>query len=111
MTRQEPLGASELTEQAIEELETRGWCQGRLENETGEVCYLGAYEFAMAQLGVSSWQLYREAWQASHKEFAELGGKGTGYDIPAWNDAPGRTKEEVLERMTLVAKRLRDKGL
>lgn len=59
----------------------RGWCQGRYSNEQGESCLVGV---------MSPYK--NEAWSAS-----KLLQKAIDMDsITAWNDAPGRTFDEVI---------------
>ena len=82
--------ALEVLEHMKENLFERGWCQGQLELETGEVCLSGAlatltnYEEYYALFALST------ALDSIHKAIG-------GASIPGWNDEPGRTFNEVIE--------------
>lgn len=83
-------------------LETHGWCQGAFANPDGQVCLDGAVYLATdaAVMNPSKWGInfldeatldrYIAVWKAleGDGEFHE----GTGW---AWNDAQGRTAEDV----------------
>lgn len=91
-------------EKAIEILEERGWNQGSRESSTGEVCLAEALLRAKG-LGIHIARTFAAQWNL-FKSY--LGGSSC---IPEWNDDPSRTKEEVIDKLTEVAKDLRDKGL
>lgn len=65
---------------AAEIIEKRGWCQGGIGMHGKRVCAFWAIEFA----GGATMAHIRKMNAA------------TGMSIAAWNDAPGRTKEEVI---------------
>jgi hypothetical protein len=73
-------------------IETNGWCQGNLKNRQGNFCIVGAH----LEL---SWR--RRA--VSNQAFAALK-RRLGDNISLWNDAPGRTKEEVIELIRRAAR-------
>lgn len=97
-------------ERAIELIEEKGWIRGDLETRRG-YCAIGAVRAAVK--GHSGTSLSRR-WEmiSIGNELALL----MGFKDPHWtevvnfNDARGRTKEEVLERLTLAAKKLRELG-
>ena len=61
-----------------------GWAQGCYRNTRGQVCALGAIEAATGRMGA-------EGEPAAAALTLAVGGR-----LAAWNDAPGRTVEEVL---------------
>jgi hypothetical protein len=68
----------------------QGWCQGRFEAK-GSFCMLGAIRYDHQ---TTKWR------RAARKRLARalgLGQEADGNHIPNWNDAPGRTKDEVLQ--------------
>lgn len=73
----------------------RGWCQGRFE-APGAVCMLGAIRWN------ATWTPEAEArlpttMAARNRLSDAIGMRETDRaHIPYWNDAPGRTKDEVL---------------
>ncbi len=76
---------------AIEIIEQRGWCQGRLTNPKGEVCITGAIQIATYQ----SLELQGHTLNLLHKNLGTI--------ISKWNDAPERTKGEVIAKLKEVA--------
>jgi len=96
---------SEFFETCAEEID-KGWCQnkaGYWASETGEVCMVGA--------------LIRVTVRADDSNYAQLDRRrdiiqqrlGVSW-IEAWNDTPGRTKEEVYDAFMGLAKKLRNEG-
>lgn len=76
---------------AAEVIAERGWCQGRYLDSSGAVCIEGSL---------------RRAAQPSHDHLFEAClavDRNVGRDIVAWNDAPGRTAEEVIAKLREVA--------
>ena len=59
----------------------RGWCQGRYQDEADNVCLAGAINAAAAKISIWTIPIYLLFDESS---------------LFVWNDAPGRTKEEVL---------------
>lgn len=73
----------------------RGWCQGRLRDGLGNVCAQGALLEASGRLDGFS-PLFMEAMRRLIR--------GVGHhDITAWNDFPGRRREEVSAAMRKAA--------
>jgi hypothetical protein len=75
---------------AADYIEKHGWCQNTYWDEQGRVCALGAIRRANA--------LTRDANDAAFKMLRFLDGS-----VHGWNDAPGRTKEEVVAVLRKVA--------
>lgn len=77
----------------------KGWCQGMLGNEAGEVCSKGALHGGVGNFIPTISKEYRATYDAAMayllKDLViEL---PDGYDpIVQWNDFPGRTQKEVL---------------
>lgn len=97
-----------IVEGAIKGLEDGGWCQNKNweRGPDGEICAM-CMGYAMVRadpaLGLSgSFYRAREAVRSC------LPGSYGG--ISQWNDAPERTKEEVLEMLRTAARRLRDQA-
>lgn len=81
--------AAELLEKAAAEIDQRGWCQGTLENKDGQVCTIGALVYAAC--GTLDCAFARsKAWWEARNLLAELHG-----NIPAYNNAPGRSIEDI----------------
>lgn len=66
------------------ELITRGWTQGAFAREDGSVCLLGAIDAAGGECEIAN---------AVYEVFDR---HGIPWTIGHWNDAPGRTFDEVL---------------
>lgn len=69
-------------------IETRGWCQGMYSDANQRICLTEG--------------LYRAGKQLNFEDYDELQkvvGSFVGLSFTGWNDAPGRTKEEVLEML------------
>jgi hypothetical protein len=82
---------------AADSIERLGWIQHALGTGSGPRCVLGAIHFAGAERG-SGW-LWTGTIDAVTKMHAALGRN----NLPVWNDAPGRTKDEVLALLRRVA--------
>lgn len=65
-----------------------GWCQKRFCDDQGRMCVAGA--LIRGRVGATDY-----VYMMSRGFFAKA--TYTFYDITRWNDAPGRTKEEVLK--------------
>lgn len=99
-------GGDALREAALV-LKTRGWIQGRDRNEDG-YCLVGA----LIQARVVHLDLFPEARQEvldAHSEaynrlYLELADADYNDSITGWNDAPERTKDEVVELLERVAR-------
>jgi hypothetical protein len=94
-------------ERADEILDEDGWCPDQARNIAGNVCTLVAIDMAMSErdatiMGVS----HRVAGLME----IPVGAESKRPSIAEWNDTPGRTREDVHERLMLAAKKLRDKG-
>ena len=68
---------------AWELLEQKGWCQGAMVDSTGRIC---AFQAVIQVYGYGS---------PEESRVSEL----LHGPITRWNDAPGRTKEEVIEAL------------
>jgi hypothetical protein len=68
-------------------IEKAGWCQRGLTDLHGRVCLLGAMMLAADSLGANQGEMAL-AWVELDREAGEA--------LPRWNDAPSRTKEQVI---------------
>jgi hypothetical protein len=93
---------------AADVLERDGWCQGRLHTR-GRHCTRGALNVVAGVVAASgaSEAEYLAAIERSDRAEAVLArslglGLGPGA-VPIWNDAPGRTPEEVVAALRAAA--------
>lgn len=73
-----------LLDRVADKLRTHGWCQGSLSDAGGRRCLLGAI-----------WSVDDDTCKAED-ELRSRAGLGDFDSLAGWNDAPGRTVEEVL---------------
>ena len=73
----------------------KGWCQRIDEDRQGNTCALGALRKS------NRWNL-RTVYPKARAKLEKTIGIGQG-EIPRWNDAPGRTAEEVATMMERAA--------
>ena len=123
--------AAEILEKAADGFESGryGWTQGmaRLRKSSQEVvayCSIGAmyYEAGLYKEGHGLPQRMLPAFNQAEAQLSEVVGADQQYitlrdsrimnmsSIPQWNDLPGRTKEEVIDKMKEAAKELRNKA-
>lgn len=91
--------SSEALHNAQKNLEEKGFHQGGLYGEDGEQCAMGALLFG------------QDVTLRTLKYLAEAAGLDDYRKIDDWNDAPGRTVEEVLAVMALAETRAREDEL
>lgn len=105
---------SQMFEDAVEHIRAHGWCQrSDVDLTTGAVCARGALALERLGEGLPQYDEARfVAVTARRKEVLELMGINpvVHRNLMAWNDAEGRTEEEVIDALTLAAKKLRDEG-
>lgn len=97
----------EVLEGTKKSLLERGWCQNRVQTPTGERCLLGHLSWWNGGLGsecYSEENIKHRYWLSGYdmgRDFLinnlKKGSRGDAMVLSNWNDAPGRTKEEVLE--------------
>jgi len=97
--------ASDYADALADVLEERGWTQHAYEAEDGAVCLRGAVEYAWAKLGELPGNyecLGLDRCLAEHL----VGGSPAFPTVEQaiWNDAPGRTVQQVLDRLRAIAK-------
>lgn len=90
---------SEVLRAAATRLETHGWCQGSLSKDDRR-CAKGA-------LNHVGWDGPYLTWLDACEEFLDDVGSRC---IADWNDAPGRTAEEVIAQLRRTAERLEGEG-
>lgn len=76
---------------AADYIEKHGWCQHSLQDPNGRVCIFGAIDLVTADPDVLGNAVVRLSRQVSY------------YPITAWNDAPERTKQEVVDTLRAAA--------
>lgn len=72
-------------------IEKYGWCQGHAQDDKGRVCVLGAMVYGAASY---------EDWQRAIDKIIR---QTNVLEIASWNDAPGRTMEEVVSMLRAAA--------
>ncbi|MGH3116525.1 MAG: DUF6197 family protein [Gaiellales bacterium] len=82
---------------AAEIVRERGFCQGPW-RVGGPLCAAGAVSQAAEELG-----FVRPEMEARLRQFADALGGSAHRDVHSWNDAPGRTAEEVAEALQRAA--------
>jgi hypothetical protein len=75
--------------EGAEYIRTNGWCQHALWKPTGEVCALGA----LTKVRAPSESYFRLQYLVDP----------TAHTIALWNNAPERTKEQVIEALETAA--------
>lgn len=88
----------ELRLKAAEVIETRGWCQGAHSNSRGQVCALGALAAVVGRDPYDDPLTDEEAAALRAMGFKSHYGPELE-PIWKWNDAPDRTKEEVIAKL------------
>lgn len=91
---------SEALGQAVEFIAERGWCQFRMNGRYGEACAIGALTMVCLPYD-------RYAYNFAVNLLADH----VMTNVAAWNDAPGRTADEVMMTMLAVAAKLDAGGL
>lgn len=88
---------------AAQRLRERGWCQHALCNvQTGANCALGAmYDFRpTGERKYKAFVSFNDGAGASHEKLTTF----LNEPISEWNNAPGRTAEEVINTLEKVAR-------
>lgn len=97
---------AEVLEKAHDELLVRGWSKGRGVDKEGRVCALVALGAALHPELSTDQILCRPFDNAT--EAAGIVLRDSVGCIPAWNDAPERTIDDVLDAFRHAAKRVRN---
>lgn len=80
-----------------DELITRGWTQRALMNDDGAVCLLGAMYCATNEHITTVDEMPRvDLLPGMYSVVKDAVRAAGGHSIPQWNNAPGRTFDEVL---------------
>lgn len=89
-------------DRAADEIERSGWCQLDERNAAGNVCLVGAFramgvgtDMTARAFGAMGFPVH---WNARHSVYV------WDSSVPTWNDAPGRTKAEVIDRLRRAAR-------
>jgi hypothetical protein len=81
-----------------------GWCQGTVENAFRQVCAMGAINRASYLRCSVSCGATTTAQRKLAKYLECFVSSDNANDIADWNDAPGRTKEEVMAALRGAAR-------
>jgi hypothetical protein len=98
-----PEQVADLLDDAAALTERDGWAQGWMHDPDGRWCQVGAIKGAAAARGMQwNWPLLQAAFNA----VADAIGVPT-VELTGWNDAEGRTEQQVLGMLRTTAKRQR----
>lgn len=78
---------------AAEYIRTHGWCKYQARADDGRVCTMGALYYVCP----------KNHHEDARDHLEKFLGKQASQGIPAWNDTPGRTKEEVIAALESAA--------
>jgi hypothetical protein len=111
---------SQMFEDALEHLLKHGWTQGAdIDRDSGRVCTQGAFglwDMRRSTLTAGASEVFhnQERFSTFHKrqaEIMELMGIAPHFgSVVAWNDWYDRTEQDVIDALTLGAKKLRELG-
>jgi hypothetical protein len=87
----------EIILKSIELIETYGWVQKAFGSKDVGFCIVGAVRAIRPSPSTVNRLGYTEAWTHLMYGFKDR-------DIATWNDAPGRTKEEVILKLKEIAR-------
>lgn len=94
----EPVTVADVLTRAADLLGEFGWTQQGVGSKAeGEMCMIGACVEAAKDLGRNGWSIALD----------NVGVGRTGESIGGWNDAPGRTKAEVVAKLREAAEAAR----
>ena len=93
---------ADLLDNAAKAIEENGWCQRTGRKKTGELCMLGAVDFASYAHGAT-----KHARGERHKAHTVLR-RHLNSQIAVWNDKKSRTREDVLKALRGAAAGLRE---
>lgn len=100
--------AADALDNAAKYIDEHGWCQGSLREAEGKVCALGSIMFS--RFDSMEWK-YTQYWkmQGILEKFLKLPESDSiKPPLAIWNDAQGRTQEEVVTALRECAESLRD---
>ena len=90
--------AAKLLRGAAKDLETFGWIQGAAGNEERGFCAIGGIYHAQKDTGAKF-----DDRLLAYQAVKAVTGQDSSANITRWNDAPGRTKQEVVSAMRKAA--------
>ena len=94
---------AEVLSKARDVLAERGWHQGGGEAKTGEVCTIRATYLAANRDKNLAWQV--------ESLIAESVSLASAFNVPAWNDDPSRTYEDVILALKQAEELAVERGL
>jgi hypothetical protein len=88
-------------------LRDRGWCQFQLEDANGRVCVNGAIAVAMDgdAMGkrIQYGSRFEKPWLEAQASLQQATGVSNAWNVPTWNNTPGRTQADVEEALEIAA--------
>ena len=105
------MNTADILERAATLIEERGWNQGWYVNGCGGLCTTGAMFAAVGMEPVlgqdSNWNTFNEIAFRSAQAAWDRFTAHVAQHAPQWNDAPERTKEEVVSTLRAAAQAAR----
>lgn len=83
-----------------------GWCRGKMADEHGRVCALGAITRAMLGLDHLSYTESRRAYHAAVKRLRKQlpDSMPMGWTVAQWNDGVAKSADEVIAKLEEAAR-------
>jgi hypothetical protein len=94
VTASTPAEVAAVLRAAATRLETKGWCQGDSGEEEGPNCLAGALNLVAGRA---------DRQQSARRAFNAFVRSGDVHVVWPWNDAPGRTADEVIATLRACA--------
>lgn len=109
MTDDEKAALADAYERAADYLEIWGWIQGDLEDDRGSVCFVGALDEVAGDIRMLAADFAANALELPHNcpSNSRSGTCKCCQPIVDWNDAEGRTADEVINTLHALANKLR----
>lgn len=92
--------ASEVLTGAIEALNEFGWNQGDYGNQERGLCAIGAMDYGAGYRNPKIGNFDADAYVTAKQYMNTVVGGNAHSGVSIWNDASGRTKEEVIAALT-----------
>ncbi len=109
-----PEQVADLLDDAADLIERDGWAQGWLRDPDGHLCATGAVAAAATTDDLLTNQTLRGLVldpngpvRAGIRAAEDTIGGGLSFTLPMWNDAEGRSEQQVLDLLRTTAKRQR----
>jgi hypothetical protein len=108
-----PLTPVQILDRAIAWVEDHGWCQRGREYQDGRVCTIDALCRGAGYSNFGSWVLPLDDSALIRAAIAVLDAIGVpgsvpAFSIPSWNDAPERTRTDVIAALSKARRECED---